>query len=123
MDLSSDALMHIETVEDAFEHVKNEMVALRHVFVQDRFSIGQLVSDNAKYFHSVRDSIIYRSNSLKCHASQLNSINTNLELQLHSRSLAGMCTALLLPSNYGLGGQPRGMEQVLRCWVTKYCEK
>jgi hypothetical protein len=88
-----------EVTEEAFEHVKNEMMALNHVFVQDKFSISQLGSDNAKYFFSVRDSIIYRSNSLKWHALQLGSIHSSLELQLHSSFLAGMHTAQMLPSH------------------------
>jgi hypothetical protein len=68
MVLYSNALTHIETVE-AFAHSKNEMVALSHVFVQDKLSIGQLESGNAKYFYSVRDGMIYWSNILRWHTS------------------------------------------------------
>lgn len=39
-----------EAAEEAFEHVKDEMMELNHVFVQDEFAIGKLGSENAKYF-------------------------------------------------------------------------
>lgn len=88
-----------ETAEEAFERAKEEMMALNHVFVQDKFTIGQLGSENAKYFFSVRDSITYRCNSLKWHTSQLSSMHANLESQLHSSILDGICTAQLLLSH------------------------
>jgi hypothetical protein len=88
-----------EFAEEAFEHVKNEMMALNHLFVQDKFTNAQLGSDNAKYFFSVRDSIIYRSNSLKWHAHQLSSLHSRLELQLHSSFLAEMDTVQMLPAH------------------------
>lgn len=86
-----------KAAEEAFEHVKEKMMALNHVFIQDKFTIGTLGSDNAKYFFSVRDSILYRCNSLKWHTSQLSAMHANLELQLHSSFLDGLCTAQLLP--------------------------
>ena len=99
MEPDSDAPMLSDAAQEAFAHVKKEMMDLNHVFVQDKFTMGQLGSDNAKYFFSVRDSIIYRSNSLMWHTSQLSSIHADLELQLHSSFLAGMHSAELLPSH------------------------
>lgn len=92
-----------ETMDEAFEHVINEMMALNHVFVQDNFSIDQLGSDNAKYFFSVRDSIMYRTNSLRWHTHHLISLHANLETQIHSDFLDGNETAqMLLPHQTGL---------------------
>lgn len=50
-------------------------------------------------FFSVRDSIVYRCNSLKWHTSQPNAMHANLESQLRSSLLDGLCTAQLLPSH------------------------
>jgi hypothetical protein len=88
-----------EATEEAFEHVKNEMMALNHVFVQDKFSIAQLGSVNAKYFFTVRDSIIYRTNSLRWHTHHLNSMHSSLEMQYHADFSAGIDTAQMLPSH------------------------